>query len=389
MTGDRLRPRIIVVTRNLPPLIGGMERLIHRMIMGMHDWADVEVIGPAGFGQHLPADVGTHEVPIRPLWRFLLRAFEKALGVAQTFKPDVVIGGSGLVAPIILLVARYCRARSVVYVHGLDVVTDHWLYRRLWLPAIRRCDAVIANSRNTREMAIQRGVDPSRMTVVNPGTDIPAQDPNARARFRERYGLGARPVLLSVGRLTARKGLPEFVSNCLSAILEERPDTLLVVVGDDAVDALHRSGAEKGRALLQVAAERHDVAAAIRLLGPCDDATLSEAYQAADLHVFPVREIAGDVEGFGMVVIEAAAHGLPTVAFRVGGVPDALFEGRNGSLVRAGDYQSFSARTLHWLATGGTEETSKGCRMVAHQFSWEIFAARMRSATYPFSERTP
>lgn len=374
---DARRPRVLVITRNLPPLVGGMEKLNHRMILGGREWADVAVVGPCGCRAILPTDVVTHEATMRPLGKFLSRATTAGVGLARRFRPDIVIAGSGVTAPMAWLAARSCRARSAVYVHGLDLVVKHPLYQRLWLPAIRRCDLAIANSGNTRRLAIERGVDPDRIKVLHPGTDLPRLDPEARTRFRERFALSKRPVLLSVGRLTARKGLPGFVLRCLPAILAARPDTVLAVIGDDPVDALQRSGAEGGRAELLAAAAQAGVPAAVRLLGPCDDATLGDAYQGADLHVFPVCEVPGDVEGFGMVAIEAAAHGLPTIGFRVGGVPDAIVEGSSGSLVEPADYAGFAAQVDHWLACGGQPQVQAQCVAAATAFGWDRFSQRL------------
>jgi phosphatidylinositol alpha-1,6-mannosyltransferase len=371
------RPRVLLVTRNLPPLVGGMERLNQRMASGLHAWADVRVVGPVGCAAHLPAGVSTIEVPVRPLAGFLLRSLLAAVRQARGFRPDVVLAGSGLAAPAALLAARACRARTAVYVHGLDLVARQRLYRWLWLPAIRRCDVVIANSHNTRDLAVARGIHVDRIRIVNPGTDIPALDSAAGARFRERHDLGARPVLLSVGRLTERKGLAEFVRHALPVILQAQPDTVLAVIGGDAADALHQSGLA-GRRHLEAVAMQAGVASALRMLGPCDDAALADAYQGADVHVFPVRHVEGDVEGFGMVAIEAAAHGLPTVAFRVGGIPDAVIDGSTGTLVDQGDHRAFARETLRWMDP--PIAARERCRSTARQFSWDRFNRQVEAA---------
>ena len=78
---------------------------------------------------------------------------------------------------------------------------------------------------------------------------------------------------------------------------------------------------------------------------------LHAAYAEADALVFPVLELPGDVEGFGMVALEAAAHGLPTFGFRSGGVPDAVQEGRTGELVSASDYGGLAERLANHLAS--------------------------------------
>ena len=101
------------------------------------------------------------------------------------------------------------------------------------------------------------------------------------------------------------------------------------------------------------------------------------AYMAADVMIFPVQEIPGDIEGFGMVAIEAAAHNLPTVAFAVGGVPDAVNDGISGSLITPGDNESFALETIKFLDPHSRLRTTS--RQFAESFCWQAFGQRLRS----------
>ncbi|MEO8161742.1 MAG: glycosyltransferase family 4 protein, partial [Arenimonas sp.] len=193
----------------------------------------------------------------------------------------------------------------------------------------------------------------------------------------ERLGLGARPVLLSVGRLTRRKGLVEFVRAALPAIVATHPEALLVVIGEEATDALHTAaGSERER--IEAAATAAGLSANLRFAGRCSAAELTQAYQAAQVHVFPVLEQVGDVEGFGMVALESAAHGLRTVAFAVGGVPDAIDPGRSGTLVPSGDYAGFAGAVLELLASPATAEAIAAGRAFATDKDWTRFGVRLR-----------
>jgi phosphatidyl-myo-inositol dimannoside synthase len=196
---------------------------------------------------------------------------------------------------------------------------------------------------------------------VHPGVDLPdlSVGKEARKAFRERFALGNRPLLLTAGRLTERKGLAPFIRNSLPEIIQHEPDTVLVVIGGEASQALqHRKGVV---ADIRNAAKEVGLESQVRLLGSVTDAELSQAYFAADLLVFPVLELPGDVEGFGMVAIEAAAHGLRTVAFRVGGVPDAIADDVSGWLLEPGDYSAMSRTVIHALGAArasGLHETN-------------------------------
>lgn len=371
------RPRILLITRNLPPLRGGMERLNRHIAIELDRWADVTVVGPVGCRSHLPDRVVVHEVPIRPLWKFLLVSATVAWREAKK-GTSIAMAGSGLTAPVALMAAWRARATCLAYVHGLDVVARHPVYRWLWMPMLHRLDAAFANSTCTANLARRAGVANGNVLVLHPGTRIPGlQHPDSQA-FRMRFGLGDGPVLLSVGRLTERKGIAEFVAGVLPGLIAIHPDIRLVVIGDDAPDALQKGRVEGGERLAtQIASlnlQEH-----VSRIGSCDEATLEAAYAAADVHVFPVREIQGDIEGFGMVAIEAAAHGLPTVAFAVGGVPDAVLHGESGYLVAPHDYGDFAARVCDVIAAGRDSPMRTSARAFASGFAWHRFGERLRA----------
>lgn len=376
------RSRILLVTRNLPPLVGGMERLNWHMAEELARHADVRVVGPVGSAALAPAGVAVEEVPLSPLPRFLLGACLKAWRIARRWKPDVVLAGSGLTAPMAWWAARACGARAAVYVHGLDMALRKPLYRALWLPAIRRMDCVIANSGPTRQLALDAGVQAARIGIVHPGVDVPAAETGVAeaARFRAGEGLEGRAVLLSVGRLSQRKGLREFVADVLPDVVAARPGTMLLVVGDSPNQALHAQAQTPQS--IQAEADCHGVGGNIRFLGVITDrAHLAAVYRSADVHAFPVRQIPGDPEGFGMVAVEAAAHELPTVAYATGGIVEAVDDGRSGRLVPPGDAKAMVAAILETLDRRDALRAS--CRAFAAGKAWPVFGEQVRRLLFP------
>lgn len=368
-----VRASALLITRNLPPLRGGMERLILHVAEALAQRYDLAVVGPERCAAFLPKHVKVREVAHHPLPRFL---FGAAKAVRKLSRRDVslVFAGSGLTAPLAWWAARRARAPWVVYLHGLDIVAPSVVYQRCWLPFIRRANLVLVNSRNTRRLAIERGVPRRAIRILHPGTDLPVADLESGSAFRTLHNLGERPLLLSVGRLTPRKGLAEFIQRALPAVVARYPDVLMLVIGADAKDAV-QTAADSEHARILRSAREAGVSTAVRMLPPCDDATLSAAYRAADVHVFPVLDLPGDVEGFGMVAIEAAAHGLPTISFNVGGVADAVVEGVTGSLVGSGDYLMLSTRVHHWLEIRDQPQVWKKCVNAASIFNWDRFEA--------------
>jgi phosphatidylinositol alpha-1,6-mannosyltransferase len=162
------------------------------------------------------------------------------------------------------------------------------------------------------------------------------------------------------------------VSDVLPAIAQTHPNVLLVIVGDTPENSLYAQS--QSPASIQAAAEAAGVGQSLCFLGKRFGPELADAYCGADLHVFPVRELSNDPEGFGMVAVEAAAHGLPTVAYATGGVVDAVEEGVSGRLVAAGNDAGFSAAVLDLLKNPMGGEPP---RRFAARFAWKEFGAQL------------
>jgi phosphatidylinositol alpha-1,6-mannosyltransferase len=375
---DGRRPRVLIITKNFPPHWGGMEKLNWHLVEEIARFADVHVVGPAGAAAIMPNGITAGEVAVKPLWRFLVSAQIKALRIALGWKPDIVIAGSGLTAPLAWFAARCSRAKAVAYIHGLDVAVPHRGYRFFWLPFLRHLDRVISNSQATTKLAVTTGVDRTRIRIVHPGVVLPADDHNVDD-IRADLDLRARPILLSVGRLTQRKGLREFVSDVLPRVALNHPEVILLVAGDSPTHSLYAQAQTPQS--IQAAADKAGVGNNIRFLGVISDVRkLGAIYRAADVHVFTVREIPNDPEGFGMVALEAAAHGLPTVAYATGGVPEAVCDGITGVLVRPGDSEGFAQAIIAMLDNRHESDMRDRAMRHAQNFSWGAFGSRVAEA---------
>lgn len=372
-------PRALVITRNLPPLVGGMERLVWHIVDELRLDYRVHVIGPAGCRSHLPPDVAATEIPLKPTYWYLLRCKLAAVWVAVRMRPRIVFAGSGLTAPFAWLAGRLVGSRCVVYLHGLDIEARHPLYRLLWRPFLRHFDLVLVNSRFSARLAQDANIPSGRICILSPGVNIPDLTTSTRLRknFRESHSLNDDPLLLYVGRITARKGLAIFLREILPQVIAARPDAKVVVIGDEPKSALLQdTGQRKGiEEMLPIAG----LSTYVLLFGelPQDDPELTAAYFAADVLIFPVQQRKHDNEGFGMVAVEAAAHGLHTVAFAVGGVADAIANSVSGDLITPGDNNAFAGAVISQL-NRDTRKSRDICREFAAQFAWPKFGKRLR-----------
>ena len=370
---DSSTTRVLLVTRNLPPLVGGMENLLLHCARTLDSQYSLTVIGPRGCSAYLNDSIEVHEVP-SGLIGFVLMAPLYAAWCAVRRPFGLVFGGSGLAAPMCWLVGKLSRATTSCYVHGLDVVVDNWLYQTVFVYCLRRLDFIIVNSSNTRRLSIRAGIAPDKITIIHPGCDIPVEVNRAQARdaLRNRYAVDSTFCLLFVGRVAPRKGLLGFMRNAFPELLRRSPDTVLVIAGDSPDESLAHRGDELAKVVQEV--ELNGWSDRVRFLGKVDDATLSQCYAAADCLLFPLVPVPGDVEGFGMVAIEAAAHGTPTVAFCEGGVGDAIEDGVNGHLIPSGSYAEM-VDALSAMAEAG--DTTSDCQHHAEKFHWDIFDRKL------------
>ena len=369
------RQSVLVVTRNYPPLTGGMERLMQHTVEALATQYDVTLIGPSGCGEYAPYGVTSYECPPAPL-SFLTTALLKGWRLTRKMSFDMVFGGSGLVAPITWILTRIAEARSVILVHGLDLVVDNFVYQWFFVPCLRRHDRLIANSQNTRRIASEKGCESNRILVVNPGSTIPPESAlRDKDQLRADLGFPENRIVLFVGRMVRRKGLAEFLEQAWPLVMNAEPDALLLIAGDSPDDALLKDPQGAKRI---IAAIEHCGRDTLRFLGSIEDDLLWNCYAAADALVFPLIRTKGDVEGFGMVAIEAAASGTPTIAFPVGGVGDAVADGVSGVLVPEGDYAAF-ADAVVTLCRGGPPGPSD-CRRHAEKFSWDVHSRNLLRA---------
>lgn len=363
---------VLIVTRNFPPLTGGMERLMQHITESLAEHYAVTLIGPSGCRRFCPPNIQVIECPTNPAG-FLTLALFRGLLQCLRRRYRFVFGGSGLVAGICAILGRLNGAATIVHVHGLDIVADNGFYQTLFVPWLRRIDKVIANSSNTRSLAVAAGCDPANVYVLNPGVTLRKGDPPDRRDARQSLELTDETVLLFVGRIVRRKGLAALLQNAGTQVLTQLPNTLLLVVGDTPSNALARDS-DTAHAIRDAMTDE-TIASRVRFLGAVDDDALERCYAAADTLLFPLVDVPGDVEGFGMVAIEASACGTPTVAFAVGGVTDAIKDGVNGTLVEPGDYSAYCAAVVDSVQR--RESGSATCTNHAAGFAWPRHRERL------------
>ncbi len=324
--------RVLVVTNDLPPRVGGIQYYVDQLVRGLVDAGDrVTVLGSRspGWESH---DAGAPYRVVRRDTTTLLPTpgvRRQVLDLVGETAAEVVVFGAafplGLLAPAVV---GSTGVPCVGFTHGLEVTAARtWLGRRMLRRIGSRASALTFVSQwCDDELRPAFGAGP-RYELLAPAVDPTVFHPGVSGRrIRGRHGLDGRPVVVTVSRLVERKGQDTLV-RVLPELRRRVGDVALLVVGDGP----HRSA-------LEHAARQLGVADHVVFAGQVDDDELPEHYAAGDVFAFPARERHRglEVEAFGIVVIQAAAVGVPVVAGRTGGVPDAVGGPDTGVLVDPG-----------------------------------------------------
>lgn len=230
----------------------------------------------------------------------------------------------GVAAPLLGVVARR-GVRLCVYVHGLELVEARGTPEAdVLAEVLGAAHVVIANSGRVAELAVASGAASARVHVVAPAID-PARITPDGGDLRAAWGVAQRPVILTLGRLVARKG-QDVVLRALPAIRRVVPDVAYVIAG---------RGPDRSR--LEALVAELELSGSVVFAGFVSEADLGAAYRSADVYAMVARETGDDVEGFGITYLEANAAGRPVVGGRSGGVVDAVVHGETGLLVTPED----------------------------------------------------
>ncbi|HVQ95719.1 MAG TPA: glycosyltransferase family 4 protein [Mycobacteriales bacterium] len=365
--------RTLVVTNDFPPRAGGIQAYVHSLLVRQPAGSVVVYApawpGAAEFDAAQPFPVVRHPtslmLPVPTVLR-RARAIARAEGCTTVW--------FGAAAPLALLASGLRSAgvdRFVASTHGHEV---GWAA----LPAARQLlgrvgstvDAVTYLGEYTRSrLAPALGPHP-RLVQLPPGVDTEAFAPTVDgAEVRRRYGLGARPTVVCVSRLVPRKGQDALI-RALPLIRRRVPGAaLLIVSGGPYLDKLRRLAASSG------------VGADVVFTGPVRWAELPAHYAAGDVFAMPCRTRRGglDVEGLGIVYLEASATGLPVVAGRSGGAPDAVRDGETGHVVDGRSVPAIADRVAGLLADPDSARAmgEKGRAWVERAWRWDILATRL------------
>jgi len=392
---------IVIATTDFRPMVGGVADYLHRMAESVAAAHDVTVVSSVAAGdlrwnhtyrlealpplpeRRLGRRLGDRTTAIRKLHTGAYFLALKRYGRRVVHRARRAARGTPVVIVGIWDTASHfwcsaCRDHGIAYylvAYGVEILLP--LYGVL--PEWRRADfagahGVIAVSQATADLVASRLGLATKPFVVHPIAGEALAGPAVDARRQhldQMLGNAAGPVLLSVGRLVARKGF-DTVLEAVAVLRKDFPSLAYVLIGD---------GPERQH--LQDRAASLGITDRVVMLGRADDAMKWAAYERCDLFVMPNRELGGtDWEGFGIVFVEAASAGRAVVAGNSGGVADAVTNGETGLLVDPEDAKALQA-ALHRLLLDAPlrhRMGDAGQRVARQRFSREALQTRVAAA---------
>jgi glycosyltransferase involved in cell wall biosynthesis len=351
---------ILFITRKHPPSVGGMQKLSQSLTKEVGRLTPTSTIFWGG---------STIFVPF-----FIVYAFVRALfTVPRSNHVKLIHLSDALLTPLGVALRFLLRVPVVVTVHGLDVTYANRAYQWLIPRCLKRMDKIICVSSYTRHQCIKRGVPAHLCEVVPNGVNLDEFSDEHSERGMQNlrrlagHRLRDRKVLLTVGRLIERKGVVYFLTDVMPKLLAVRQDFCYLIVGEGPQ-----------RELLETRITSLHLEDHVVLLGQVDDETLRASYHLSDLFIMPNIPVQNDIEGFGLVAIEAAAAGRYVVATKLDGIPEAIVSGQNGILLDPLDSEAFAQAILELLEDDERRKQlgQQAREFVWRRYSWDIIARR-------------
>ena len=368
---------VLFVTNDFGPRAGGIETfvigLIERRPFGQTIVYTSAQSGSEEYDQAWKSDFGV--TVIRDRAKILLPTPRVARNLARIIKgSNIQVAAFGAAAPLGLLSASMKKAgirKTVALTHGHEV---WWAKVFPFNLALRRIGTTVDSLTFLGEFtqqAISHSLSKAagaQMVKIAPGIDVDHFIPQDASQLRRELKLENKRVIVSVGRLVHRKGQDHLIQS-LPEILKSVPDAHVLMVGQGPY-----------LSHLKKLVARHNVAEHVSFIGRIQYAQLPQYICAGDVFAMPSRSrfFGLEVEGLGIVYLEASACGLPVIAGSSGGAPDAVLNGVTGFVVDGQNNQEIAAAAIRLLSDMDQAKKmgAAGREWIIENWRWEIWSQR-------------
>ena len=354
--------KILFISHTFPPITGGVETQNYELSKALAKIAEVKLIANRKRWLILP---------------FLLYSAIRAL--VSIRKYDVVVLGSCLLGFVGWTIKVFTDKPVLAVAHGLDLTWKNKIYQKLWLGIfIPKIDKLIAVGNETIRVAKTKGIAAEKLVFIPNGVNLENHAGNfSRADIEKLIGekLAGRKVILTSGRLAKRKGVAWFIHNVMPKLSE---NIIYIIAGN---------GPEKEN--IAAAIKENNLSSRVKALGYVTDPERDMLFNTCDIFVQPNIKIPGDMEGFGISVIEAAYCGIPVIASNLEGLKDAIKDGQDGFLVETGDAEGYVKKINGLLVDDAARKKfgQKARQYVADNFSWEKVSQKYLEEITKFTKK--
>ncbi|HIK29993.1 MAG TPA: glycosyltransferase family 4 protein [Oscillatoriales cyanobacterium M59_W2019_021] len=305
-------------------------------------------------------------IEIRTFW-FLVKLYFTLPEIVKREKADIILCSSMVTGLLSLFVRSRISVPMVTIVHGQDVTLPFWLYQKLLPRIFKNLNGAILISEATRKASIDRGLSSAKGIVIPNGMEIQPRHYDksySRQVIEKEFNLDLKDkyLLLSVGRQVKRKGHAWFI------------EEVLPLIENDVVYLLIGQGKEHQN--LQDLKQKSPCGDRIILAGAQPQELLGHAYDAADIFIMPNIPVAGDLEGFGVVMLEANEARTPVVASDLEGIRDVIQNGINGYRVPPYDNKLFARIVDDLLDCKLDDLCESSYNLVTRSYTWKNLCDR-------------
>lgn len=354
--------KIIFISHTYPPTVGGVESHNFELSKWLGQLAEVTTIA-------------------NPRGRWFLPFFAPFALVKMLWllpEKDAVIFGSGILAINGWILKLFSKKPMLCVIHGLDINYNSaslgvwyekvlvFIYQTFWTKIfLPRFDKFIAVGNETILVAIKAGIKKEKIIFIPNGVDTEKNLTEAsRSDLEKILGISVdnKKILLTSGRLAKRKGVAWFIRNVMPKLSTEY---IYVIAGD---------GKDKKNVVGAIAEQK--LSERVLMLGYVTDEIRNQLWATCDLFIQPNIKIAGDMEGFGISVIEAGACRLPVLASNLEGLKDAIKDGKNGFLVEPENAGAYLLKITELFTNGSPREIfgQQVRDFVVENYQWQNIA---------------
>ena len=348
---------ILFITRKFPPTKGGMEKIAYELYKNLSEISNVELVKWGGSNKWLPV--------VFPY--FLI----KSLFILLRKRIDVIYLEDGMLSVLGLILKTIFNKPVIITIHGLDITYNSKFYQLVVPKTVAKLDRIICISKATETECIKREIPKNKISIIHDGISDNYYINTTKKSIKNNLekitnlDLKSKSIILSVGRLTERKGFYWFIENVMPILVTKNKNMVYFIVGNGKLEYRIRN-----------LIKERGFDRSVYLFTGIDDEKLKLFYNSADVFVMPNIPIKGDMEGFGVVVLEAGSCGVPVVASNLKGIKDAVKDGKNGFLVKPYNTNKFTSLIIELLNNNKKRRKfGKGTRkFVLETYIWKKIA---------------